>query len=58
MRTQSELIAEVERRLDAAVMTLSRLNALDRKQAERIGTRIDRVTSQLNDLTPPPGHAA
>jgi hypothetical protein len=41
------------RELDEASKTLAGIPSLTRPQAERIGVRIDRLTSQLTSISPP-----
>lgn len=45
-------VTEIEKRLDAAAQTLSELGWLTAGEAERIGGRIDRISSQLVALSP------
>ena len=52
--SSDEVVAEVETRLDAALATLWQIDAVDAMQAERIGASIERVRSELHELTPPP----
>jgi hypothetical protein len=49
-----ESIAQLEDQLDGASRTLSGLHALNARQAERVAARMDRLASQLLEVTPPP----
>lgn len=50
---RDEQIAPLIRELDEASRTLSGMDSLTPPQAERIGVRIDRLTSQLASVSPP-----
>ncbi len=45
--------APLVRELDEASDTLAGILSLTRPQADRIGARIDRLTSQLENISPP-----
>jgi hypothetical protein len=47
-------IAQLEDQLDGASRTLSSLRALNARQAERVAARMDRLASQLLEVSPPP----
>ncbi len=49
-----ESIAQLEDQLDGASRTLSSLHALNARQAERVAARMDRLASQLLEVSPPP----
>lgn len=49
-----ESVAQLEDLLDGASRTLSSLQALNAGQAERVGERMDRLASQLLEISPPP----
>jgi hypothetical protein len=49
-----ESIAHLEDQLDGASRTLSSLHALNARQAERVAARMDRLASQLLEVSPPP----
>jgi hypothetical protein len=49
-----ESIAQLEGQLDGASRTLSSLPALNARQAERVAARMDRLASQLLEVSPPP----
>lgn len=48
-----ESVAELEDQLDGASRTLSSLDALNARQAERVAARMDRLASQLMEVSPP-----
>lgn len=48
-----ESIAALEEQLDGASRTLSVLGALNARQAERVAERMDRLASQLLEVSPP-----
>jgi len=56
--TSEESIAQLEDQLEGASRTLSALHALDAKQAERVAARMDRLASQLLEVSPPPSMQA
>ena len=49
-----ESMAQLEDQLDGASRTLSSLDALNDRQAERVAVRMDRLASQLMEVSPPP----
>jgi hypothetical protein len=51
-------VARLEDQLDSASRTLSALGALNARQAERVAARMDRLSSQLLDLSEPVPMAA
>lgn len=53
--SSDQLVAEIEKRIDAATATLSRLGWLTPGVAERIGGRIDRLALQVAALSPHAG---
>jgi hypothetical protein len=53
-----ESVAQLEDLLDGASRTLSSLRALNAGQAERVGERMDRLASQLLEISPPPAMEA
>lgn len=53
-----ESIAELEDQLDGASRALSSLHALNARQAERVAARMDRLASQLLEVSPPPAMEA
>jgi hypothetical protein len=46
--------AQLEEQLDGVSRTLSSMEELSARQAERVGARMDRLASQLLELSPPP----
>jgi len=50
-----ESIAQLEDQLDGASRTLSSLHALNARLAERVAARMDRLASQLLEVSPPAG---
>ena len=54
MSAPEESIAHLEDQLDGASRTLSSLPALNARQAERVAARMDRLASQLLEVSPPP----
>ena len=46
--------AQLEEQLDGVSRTLSSMEELNARQAERVGARMDRLASQLLELSPPP----
>jgi len=49
-----ESIAALENQLEGVSRALSGSNALNARQAERVAERMDRLASQLLELSPPP----
>jgi hypothetical protein len=52
--SREESIAELEQQLDGVSRTLSGLDELHARQAERVAARMDRLASQLLEISPPP----
>jgi hypothetical protein len=52
-----ESIAQLVAQLDGASRTLSGFDALNARQAERVAARMDRLASQLMEVSPPPAMA-
>ena len=50
-------IEQLEDQLDGAAQTLASLHALNARQAERVAVRMDRLASQLMEVSPPPAMA-
>lgn len=53
-----EFVAQLEDQLDGASRILSSLRALNARQAERVAARMDRLASQLLEVSPPPAMEA
>ena len=53
-----ESIAQLEEQLDGVSRTLSGMEELNARQAERVAARMDRLASQLLEISPPPAIAA
>jgi hypothetical protein len=53
-----ESIAQLEEQLDGASRMLSTVQSLNARQAERVAARMDRLASQLMEVSPPPAMAA
>lgn len=51
---RDSLLAELESQLEGAARSLSAVQALDQQQAERLGDRMDRLASQLLEVSDPP----
>jgi hypothetical protein len=51
---RDEFTAQLEEQLDGVSRTLSSMQELNARQAERVAARIDRLASQLSELSPPP----
>lgn len=51
-------IAQLEDQLDGASRTLSSMHALNARQAERVAARMDRLASQLMEVSAPPAMEA
>ena len=51
---REESIAQLEEQLDGASRTLSGMDALNAREAERVAARMDRLASQLLEISPPP----
>jgi len=56
--SSDESIARVEAQLESAERALSSVDALSDRQAERVADRMDRLASQLLEVSPPPSMAA
>jgi hypothetical protein len=52
--SREESIAHVEEQLDSVSRTLSGMDELNARQAERVAARMDRLASQLLEISPPP----
>jgi hypothetical protein len=50
---RDERTTQLEQQLDNASRTLSGMEALSARQAERVAARMDRLASQLLELSPP-----
>lgn len=48
------LLEELESQLEGAERSLSAVETLDERQAERLGDRMDRLASQLLEVSDPP----
>ena len=55
---RDESIAQLEEQLDGASRTISGLDQLDAREAERVAARMDRLASQLLEISPPPAMEA
>ena len=55
---REESIAQLEEQLDGASRTLSGMDALNAREAERVAARMDRLASQLLGISPPPARDA
>ncbi len=51
---RDEATAQLEEQLDGVLRTLSSMEELSAQQAERVAARVDRLASQLMELSPPP----
>jgi hypothetical protein len=51
---RDESIAQLEEQLEGVSRTLSGLDELNARQAERVAARMDRLASQLLEISPPP----
>jgi hypothetical protein len=56
--SRDESIAQLQEQLEGASRTLSGLHELNARQAERVAARMDRLASQLLEITPPPAMEA
>jgi hypothetical protein len=52
--SRDESIAQLEEQLDGVSRTLSSMEELNARQAECVAARVDRLASQLLELSPPP----
>jgi hypothetical protein len=55
---RDESIAQLEQHLDGASRTMSALDQLNAREAERVAARMDRLASQLLEISPPPAMEA
>jgi hypothetical protein len=53
-QSSDESIAQLEEQLDGVSRTLSGLQQLNARQAERVAARMDRLASRLLEISPPP----
>ena len=53
-----ESIAQLEQQLDGASRTMSALDQLNAREAERVAARMDRLVSQLLEISEPPAMEA
>jgi hypothetical protein len=53
MSARDDSIAQIEKQLDGASRMLSGLDELSSRQAERVAARMDRLASQLLEISPP-----
>ncbi len=51
--TPDELVAELERQLESVERSLSGVDALNERQASRVADRMDRLSSQLLEISAP-----
>jgi hypothetical protein len=56
--SREKSVAQLEEQLDGVAQTLSGMDELNVRQAERVAARIDRLASQLLEISPPPAMAA
>jgi hypothetical protein len=52
--SRDESTTQLEEQLDGVSRTLSSMEELNARQAERVAARMDRLASQLLELSPPP----
>jgi hypothetical protein len=55
---RDESIALLEEQLDGASRTMSALDQLNAREAERVAARMDRLASRLLEISPPPAMEA
>jgi hypothetical protein len=55
---REESVAQLEQQLDGASRTMSGLEQLNAIEAERVAAGIDRLASQLLEISPPPAMEA
>ena len=55
---RDESIAQLEEQLDGASRTMSALDQLNAREADRVAARMDRLASQLLEISPPPAMEA
>ena len=51
---RDESIAQLEQQLDGASRAMSALDQLNAREAERVAARVDRLASQLLEISEPP----
>jgi hypothetical protein len=51
---REDSIAQLEEQLDGAARTMSGLAELNAREVERVAARMDRLASQLLEISPPP----
>jgi hypothetical protein len=56
--SRQESIAQLEEQLEGVSRTMSGMEELNARQAERVAARMDRLASQLLELSPPPAMEA
>ena len=56
--SRQESIAQLEEQLEGVSRTLSAMDELNARQAERVAARMDRLASQLLEISPPPAMEA
>lgn len=56
--SRQKSIAQLEEQLDGVSRTLSGMEELNARQAERVAARVDRLASQLLEISPPPAMEA
>ena len=56
--SRQDSIAQLEEQLDGVSRTLSGMEELNVRQAERVAARMDRLASQLLEISPPPAMEA
>jgi len=52
--SRDQSTAQLEEQLDGVSRTLSGMEQLDARQAERVAARMDRLASRLLEISPPP----
>ncbi len=55
---RDESIAQLEQQLDGASRAMSALDQLNAREAERVAARMDRLVSQLLEISEPPAMEA
>jgi hypothetical protein len=55
---RDESIAQLEQQLDGASRAMSALDQLNAREAERVAARMDRLASQLLEISEPPAMEA
>jgi hypothetical protein len=55
---RDESIAQLEQQLDGASRAMSALDQLNAREAERVAARMDRLASQLLEISEPPAFDA